>query len=60
MTLEKAIEILTNIYLRGYKLKTKDDYDSIHLGTEALKAIKHTRIVTNNAEWRILPGETKE
>jgi len=58
MNLQRAIEILDNLYMRGYKLTTREHYAAIKLGIEALKAVQHDRQFDDGACRVLLPGET--
>ena len=60
MTIDQAIEILGNIYMRGYKLTTKEHYDATKLGIEALKRINAARLQWTDAPHHLLLGETKD
>jgi len=60
LTLEKAIEILTDM-LRFTKCPPgDDDYVAIHLGIEGLKRIQRMRQGDEFLYAPPLPGETKE
>jgi len=60
MTLERAIEMMNDFYLRGYKFKTKEDYAALRLGIEGLKVIQAIRKGSVVPARVPLPGETEE
>ena len=60
MTIDKAIEILEE---HAHKLELSADYDecdATKLGIEALKRIRHDRLVIQAKHILLLPGETKD
>jgi hypothetical protein len=60
MTIDEAIKILDDIYLRGYKLTTKEHYAALKLLIEAGKLIKFWRQDNVYPDYTLLPGETEE
>jgi len=60
MNIKKAIEILDDIYLRGYQLKTADGYAALKLGIEALKECIKARHGNPALDGELLQGETLE
>ena len=60
MTLEKAIEIITELQRQYLYTFNQDPIDALGLGIEALNAVKYVR--TNNYFTPIdtLPGETED
>lgn len=57
MTLEKAIEILTDLKLRSGFILTIEGTDALKLGIEALKHFKILREAGDTARDYLLPGE---
>ena len=60
ITIDKAIEVLSNRPIRRITAGGIDFYDAIKLGVEALKRLKEEKDKIPDALWRPLPGETKE
>lgn len=60
MDIPKAIELLDNIYMRGYKVTTKEQYTAIKLGIEALKRAQTTRRYKDPGYSVLLLGETRD
>ena len=60
MTLEKAIEILTDILRCVKPDDPPDEHDAIKLGIEALERVAHLRNFWGKDLNLKLPGETKE
>ena len=58
MTLEKAIEILTDILRCVKPGDPPDEHDAIKLGIEALKRLQEHRTSHIDIGLRALPGET--
>lgn len=59
-TLLRTIERLEEIYMREYKLKTKEDYAVLKVAIEAMKAIKIDRFNRLPFRCTLLPGETED
>ena len=59
MNIDKTIEILQDIYMKGYKLTTKDHYAALKLGIEALKRVQDSRVQRLADFTNLLPGETE-
>lgn len=57
MTLDKAIEIVTDIRRTGHYQPTKDDVAAVELITEAAKRFKDLRQVIRVPYTDLLPGE---
>ena len=60
MTLEKAIEILSDSAYRGMTTFHQDFKDAQKLGIEALKVVHKLRHLECLDSTILLPGETKE
>lgn len=60
MTLEKAIELLTNFTTYGKEDLIADEHDAIKLGIEALKYLNAYRYYSGGHWPSRIPGETKE
>lgn len=60
MTLDKAIEILTDILAHVEPGDPPEEHDAISLGSEALKAVRKMRVFPFPDEILHLPGETEE
>ena len=60
MTIEKAIEILTELSMPGSPDLEPGDFAAIKLGIEALQCIKQARRLATRYYTAHLPGETKE
>ena len=60
MTLEKAIEILTELSIPGSPDLEPNDFTAIKLGLDALKCIKQARGLATRHYFGHLPGETKK
>ncbi len=59
MTLDKAIELLTNLSHGGPIPHPQDNIDATELGIEALKRVQVARVTGYAVEPKLLPGETK-
>lgn len=60
MTLEKAVEILSDILHYVKPGDPPDEHDAMELGIQALSLILIQRQYPNNLAWGTLPGETKK
>ena len=60
MTLDKAIEILSQDLAYTYPAKFNDLQDAINLGREALKEVREARLMNNVLPHTLLPGETND
>ena len=60
MTIDEAIEILSQDITWTYPAKFTDLQDAIKLGIKALKREKHGRVQQPLIVIRLLPGETKD
>ena len=60
MTIDRAIEILSDSANRGVTTFNQDFKDAERLGIEALKREKECRHLLPPEAWELLPGETKD
>ncbi len=60
MTIDKAIEILTDILRCVEPADPPDEHDAVKLGIEALREVKESRFDPSSYETRLLEGETKD
>lgn len=60
MTIDKAIEILTDYKMQSAFEATTDFTDALKLGIEALKRLKEHREEHIDITFRALSGETKD
>lgn len=58
ITLDKAIEILTDLQGEGPQYPPDDRREAVKLGIEALKRVRDNPIVANHFFRVLLPGET--
>ena len=59
MTLEKAIELLTQLHKGYIPGKYQDDFAAMELGIEALKREKNWRQRAIDTKVQLLPSETE-
>lgn len=60
MTLAKTIELLNFLILQGFGPTQDDTKDAIKIGIEALKRLKHERLIGDKFAAQPLPGETED
>lgn len=60
MTIDEAIELLTDLDKRGHFALGDDITPAIKLGIEALKRVKGARLDPYTRQQQLLPGETKD
>lgn len=60
MDLSKAIEIIQHELDEDIYHHNKDRYDALRLAKEALKRCNYNYLDPQHADFRLLPGETKE
>ena len=60
ITIDRAIQILTEALEPGIFAYDEEDLDAIKLGVEALKHIQDLRFHSPVDPWRELPGEARK
>lgn len=60
ITINKAIEILTNMRTPEYRGSTEKILAALQLGVEALNAWRERRLYSNRVDRDLLPSETEE
>jgi len=60
LTLDEAIKILTLNLACDFGESTSDLESALQLGIEALKVLKHGRLIGSHYDPVLIPGETKQ